>query len=77
MVFLFFNFKDSVLKFTRGLTLTVELFNLFFRRHGIIEPVEPSAAGRITNWSDLFLGLYCYTTFIYFPVENGGSSSYF
>ena len=32
----------------------------------MIELSEPSAADRIANSSDLFVGLYCYTTLIYF-----------
>ena len=59
----------------RGPILTAELVNRFFLETVyVIEIFEPSAAGRNANSSDLFVGLYCCTTFIYFPVENGGSS---
>ena len=47
---------------------------MFLRRHVIsvilTELLEPSAAGRIENSSDLFVELYCHSTFIYFPVET-------
>ena len=59
----------------RGSMLTVELIGRFLRRHVcVIELFEPSAPGRIANSSELCVGLYSYTPFIYFPVENGGSS---
>ena len=35
---------------------------------------ESSGVGRIASSSDLFVGLNCYTTFMWFPVENGGWS---
>ena len=40
----------------------------------MVELFEPSAAGRIANSNDLFVGLYCYTTLLYFQVENDRSN---
>ena len=39
----------------------------------ILELFAPREGGRIANSSNLIMGLYCYTTFVYFPVKNGGS----